>query len=71
MTGQAIFDVVKVYAKRIGVENIVPHDLRRTFAKPAHKGHVALEQIQRSLGHGSIESDATRWQCCRLPPSGF
>jgi len=31
-----------------------PHDLRRTFAKLAHKGRAALEQIQLSLGHATI-----------------
>jgi integrase/recombinase XerD len=31
-----------------------PHDLRRTHAKLAHKGHAPLEQIQLSLGHASI-----------------
>ena len=34
--------------------NISPHDLRRSFAKLAHKGRAALEQIQFSLGHESI-----------------
>lgn len=35
---------------------IAPHDLRRTFAKLAHKGHAPLEQIQISLGHASIQT---------------
>lgn len=56
MTAQAIFDAVKMYAKQMGVETIGPHDLRRTFAKLAHKGHAALEQIQLSLGHASIQT---------------
>lgn len=29
---------------------------RRTFAKLAHKGHAALEEIQISLGHASIQT---------------
>ena len=33
---------------------MAPHDLRRTFAKLAHKGKAAIEQIQLSLGHASI-----------------
>ena len=40
----------------IGVADIAPHDLRRTFAKLAHKGRAALEQIQLSLGHASIQT---------------
>lgn len=53
MTSQSIFDAVKKYATRCGLE-IAPHDLRRSFAKLAHKGKAALEQIQLSLGHASI-----------------
>jgi integrase len=35
---------------------LAPHDLRRTFAKLAHKGDAPLEQIQLSLGHASIQT---------------
>jgi site-specific recombinase XerD len=30
--------------------------LRRTYAKLAHKGGAALEQIQLSLGHASVQT---------------
>jgi site-specific recombinase XerD len=55
MTAQAVFAVVGQYGTRIGME-IAPHDLRRTFAKLAHKGHAAIEQIRISLGHASIQT---------------
>ena len=55
MTAQSVFEVVGQYGRRIGT-GIAPHDLRRTFAKLAHKGHAALEQIQISLGHASIQT---------------
>ena len=55
MTPQSVFEAVKGYADQVGV-NIAPHDLRRTFAKLAHKGRAALEQIQLSLGHASIQT---------------
>jgi len=55
MTAQSVFEVVERYGGRIGVP-IAPHDLRRTFAKLAHKGHAALEQIQISLGHASVQT---------------
>jgi site-specific recombinase XerD len=55
MTAQAIFDVVKLYAAVIGVD-VRPHDLRRTFAKLAHKGNSRIEQIQLSLGHSSVQT---------------
>lgn len=54
MTPQAIFDVVVKYARKAGLPAVAPHDLRRTFAKLAHKGRAQLEQIQLSLGHASI-----------------
>lgn len=56
MTAQSIFETVKAYAAQIGVKETAPHDLRRTFAKLAHKGRAALEQIQLSLGHQSIQT---------------
>jgi integrase len=51
---QNIMEAVVHYGKKIGVPKLAPHDLRRTFAKLAHKGRAALEQIQLSLGHASI-----------------
>ncbi len=55
LTAQSVFEIVEQYGARIGME-IAPHDLRRSFAKLAHKGHAALEQIQISLGHASIQT---------------
>jgi site-specific recombinase XerD len=55
MTAQSVFECVERYGQKIGMA-IAPHDLRRTFAKLAHKGHAALEQIQISLGHASIQT---------------
>jgi site-specific recombinase XerD len=54
MTAQAIFEVVREYGEAIGVPGLAPHDLRRTYAKLAHKGHALVEQIQLSLGHASV-----------------
>jgi site-specific recombinase XerD len=51
---QNIMEAVVKYGEQIGVPKLAPHDLRRTFAKLAHKGRAALEQIQLSLGHASI-----------------
>ena len=51
---QNIMEAVLKYGRSIGVPHLAPHDLRRTFAKLAHKGRAALEQIQLSLGHASI-----------------
>ncbi len=58
MTAQAVYNVVQEYSPKDddGQVIIAPHDLRRTFAKLAHKGGSALEQIQLSLGHASIKT---------------
>jgi integrase len=54
VTARGIFQVVTTAGVRIGVPHLAPHDLRRTFAKLAHRGKSALEQIQLSLGHASV-----------------
>ncbi len=46
MTAQSIFEVVERYSARLGVR-VAPHDLRRTFAKLAHKGHAQYREIAR------------------------
>lgn len=56
MTPQAIRDVVKEYGAQTGLPELAAHDLRRTFAKLAHKGGAGLDQIQLSLGHLSIKT---------------
>jgi len=55
MTDQAIADVVRVYGDALGVE-LAAHDLRRTFAKLAHRADGRLDQIQLTLGHASIKT---------------
>ncbi len=53
MTVHAIWFIVQEYAP---VEGLAPHDLRRTFAKLADKAGAPLAQIQRTLGHASIQT---------------
>ncbi len=55
ITPQAVRDVVAEYSSRLGFQ-VAAHDLRRTFAKLAHKGGAGLDQIQLSLGHASIQT---------------
>jgi site-specific recombinase XerD len=54
-TDQAVADVVRLYSAQAGTP-IAAHDVRRTFAKLAHKGSGKLDQIQLSLGHASIQT---------------
>lgn len=55
-TEQAIYNIVVSYAEKLEKGGIAPHDLRRTFAKLAHKGGSPVDQIQLSLGHDSIQT---------------
>jgi integrase len=55
LSTQAVYLVVTERAKKIGLA-LAPHDVRRTFAKLAHKGRVPIEQIQLALGHESIQT---------------
>jgi len=54
MSAQSIYNLVVQYGAVMGYTKIAPHDLRRSFAKLAHRGGAALDQIQLSLGHKSI-----------------
>ncbi len=56
LTEQAIYNIVSSYAEKLQNQGIAPHDLRRTFAKLAHKGGSPIDQIQLSLGHDSIQT---------------
>lgn len=59
MTSQAVWEVVALYAEQLGYANLAPHDLRRTYAKLAHKGGAAIEQISLNLGHSSVQVTET------------
>lgn len=56
ITPQAIYNIIVGYAELLKNKGVAPHDLRRTFAKLAHKGGAAIDQIQLSLGHESIQT---------------
>ena len=56
MSAQSIYEVVEAYGNELGRASLAPHDVRRTFAKLAHKGRAPLEQIQIALGHASIQT---------------
>jgi integrase len=48
LTAQGVWRCVEKYS------DVASHDLRRTYAKLAHKGDAKLDQIQLSLGHASL-----------------
>ena len=54
MRREAMWDLIKKYAARIGVPQISPHSLRHSFASHMLDRGVDLRQIQAMLGHESI-----------------
>jgi len=56
MTEKVVWHVVREYAKKVGIEKLAPHDLRRTCARLCHTAGGELEQIQFLLGHVSIQT---------------
>lgn len=50
------WETVRYYGEQIGIDNLAPHDLRRTFAKLAHTNGAPIEQIRLSLGHASLST---------------
>jgi site-specific recombinase XerD len=56
ITPKAIWHVVKAAAKRAGIKDLAPHDLRRTCAQLCHLAGGELEQIQFLLGHASVQT---------------
>jgi integrase len=56
MTAKAVWHIVKDSARRIGIEKLAPHDLRRTCARLCQISGGELEQIQMLLGHVSIQT---------------
>ena len=56
ITEKVVWSVVKEFAARVGIEQLAPHDLRRTCARLCHLAGGELEQIQFLLGHVSVQT---------------
>ena len=56
LTPGAVLQIVQHYARAMGLENLAPHDMRRTCAKLCRKRGGDLEQIKFLLGHASIQT---------------
>jgi len=53
---KVIWGVVKARNSKCSLENVAPHDLRRTCARLCHEAGGELEQIQFLLGHVSVQT---------------
>jgi integrase len=56
ITLKAIWHVVKSAARQAGINDLAPHDLRRSCARLCHLAGGELEQIQFLLGHASVQT---------------
>ena len=54
MSAVAIFQLVRKYGEQIGIPELAPHDLRRTFAHLGYEAGVPITQISILLGHSSV-----------------
>jgi integrase len=54
VTANVVWYAVKRCARQAGIENLAPHDLRRSCARLCHGSGGELEQIQFLLGHASV-----------------
>jgi len=56
MSAVAIFNLVIKYGKKIGIEGLAPHDLRRTYAQLGYEAGIPITQISTLLGHSSVKT---------------
>jgi site-specific recombinase XerD len=56
ITEKVIWHIVKACANRAGIQQLAPHDCRRSCARLCHAAGGELEQIQFLLGHVSVET---------------
>jgi integrase len=56
VTANVVWYAVKRCAKNAGIEQLAPHDLRRSCARLCHGAGGELEQIQFLLGHASVQT---------------
>ena len=56
LSQNAVWCVVGRHCRKVGLDHVAPHDLRRTCAKLCHTSGGELEQIQFLLGHASVQT---------------
>lgn len=54
MSKSCLWLTIKRYARRMGMADLAPHDMRRTFGRLARKAGIELDQIQQSYGHANL-----------------
>ena len=53
---QIIFNFIKEYAKKVGLEDVSPHTLRHSFATHLVQNRADIRSVQQMLGHADIST---------------
>jgi len=53
---QTIFKFIKIYAEKIGLEDVSPHTLRHSFATHLIQNRADIRSVQQMLGHADIST---------------
>lgn len=56
LTRQTIFNFVKEYAEKVGLEDVSPHTLRHSFATHLIQNRADVRSVQQMLGHADIST---------------
>jgi len=54
-----VFNIVRKHGAMIGLPELDPHDLRRTYAQLGYEAGVPITQIAKLLGHASVKTTQT------------
>jgi site-specific recombinase XerD len=56
MTAQALYARLRMLAKRAGIKNFSPHDLRRSFVSDLLDAGADASMVQRLAGHANVQT---------------
>jgi integrase len=54
LSAVSVFEITRRHGALIGVPELAPHDLRRTYAQLGYEAGIPITQISRLLGHANV-----------------